>query len=149
MKERIADYEKYNQEFYQSMNIDPQAVQDFVVPMTKSEIQEYTDFAKNVSETQDPYMTSASRTSALMARGGPRAPSTTSSHNYWCIHPSPSTRRRRQTPTSTGSWGGSPSGTTSTPEVVTNRCPGAADTAKMYRFPAPTLPPSSPVPMKW
>ena len=57
MKERNASYEKYNQEFYQSMNIDPQAVKDFVVPTAKSRIEEYAEFVKNVSETQDPYMT--------------------------------------------------------------------------------------------
>ena len=60
LEERHADYEKYNQEFYQSLNIDPQAVAisgGFVVPTAGSHIREYTDFSKNVSESQDPYLT--------------------------------------------------------------------------------------------
>ena len=57
LRERYSDYEDYIQDFFKTMNIDPEAANAFVVPNQASHIRNYADYQKSVSENEDPYLT--------------------------------------------------------------------------------------------
>jgi len=57
LKERYNDYSTYNDEFYNSINILASAAEGFVLPDSQSQIANYTEFSRQVSLTEEPYMT--------------------------------------------------------------------------------------------
>lgn len=57
LKERYDDYSTYNDEFYKSINILASAAESFVLPDNQSQIANYTEFSRQVSLTEEPYMT--------------------------------------------------------------------------------------------